>query len=331
MLKSVFILLTLLVQLLPEAAYINSNYNTRFPAPVVVSLPSNWLSTDIGTVGGAGTASESAGVFTLSDRGSQIYGRADSGQFAYRTGQSDGVISARVATMAGSNYAQACVAIRESLLTDAKAMAVCVTPSKGIQVLTRKYSEPGFQDTSVANVSGIAPAIYLRLTIAKNTTYNGVDITAAYSADGSSWTTAGSTQRITMISTGYVFGLFTSSHDTATLRACTFDNVATTITLNGTHYFASTSATGSGDGSFGNPWTLKQALATNAGSVAAGFNGMATRRYLHGQEFHGDTGRKLQQSNARPVLSGRTGKNRWRLVYDHPESDCGVRLLIQPE
>lgn len=240
------------------------------PSSAVVSLPANWNFSDVGNVGGAGTASETSGTYTLSDRGIQVYGRADSGMFAYRVGTGDGVISARVATMAGTTYAQGCVAIRESLLTDAKAAAICVTPSKGIQFLTRKLNEPDMQDTAVVNVNGIAPAVYLRLTITKNTSLNGVDVVGAYSTDGSSWTNVGSSVRITMLSVGYNFGLLTSSHDTSTLRTVTFDNVATTISLNGSHYFASTTASGSGDGSFGNPWTLKQALATNVGSIAAG-------------------------------------------------------------
>lgn len=232
---------------------------------------SGWLEADIGSVTAAGSSSVSTGTYTISDRGNQVWGKTDQGRYVYNHGSGNGQIVARVATMSStSNDAQACVAIRETLLPNSKMAAMCATPKRGIQFITRKYDEHPYQDTAVTLYGGAAPAIYLRLTLTKNTTYNGVSIVGEYSFNGSAWTQLGSTARITMLSVGYTYGMLTSSHDTGTLRAATFDNVSTAIASNGLHYYASPTASGSGDGSFANPWTIKQALNTNAGSIAAG-------------------------------------------------------------
>lgn len=230
---------------------------------------SGWLEADIGAVAAAGTSSVSTGTYTLSDRGTQVWGKADQGRYVYNHGSGNGAITARVATMsAPSDSAQACVAIRETLLPGSKMAALCVTPRRGLQFITRAYDEHPYQDTSAALYGGAAPAIYLRLTLTKNASLNGVSIVGEYSFNGSTWTQLGSATRITMLSVGYTYGMLTSSHDTGTLRAVTFDNVSTTIAANGSHYYISPTASGSGDGSFTNPWTIQQAC--TGGTVPAG-------------------------------------------------------------
>jgi hypothetical protein len=53
-------------------------------AGVVCALPTGWLSQDIGAVGRAGSACETAGTFTLGASGSDIWGTADQFRFAYQ-------------------------------------------------------------------------------------------------------------------------------------------------------------------------------------------------------------------------------------------------------
>lgn len=231
-------------------------------------ISAGWLEADIGAVGGAGTSAVSTGTFTLNDRGLQVWGKADSGRYVYKHGSGNGTITARVATMsAPSDRAQACVAIRETLLPNSKMVSICATPKRGVQFIARQFDEHPYQDTTVTTYGGAAPAIYLRLTITKNTGLNGVSIIGEYSFNGSAWTQLGSSTRVTMLSVGYTYGILTCSHDTGTLRAATFDSVATTIAANGSHYYISSTGSGSGDGSWTNPYTLKQACAA---SITAG-------------------------------------------------------------
>jgi hypothetical protein len=61
----------------------DSTYNGGGPEDMVSSvfilsqLPAGWTSTDVGTVGLAGSASESAGTYTIEGAGSDAWGRAD--------------------------------------------------------------------------------------------------------------------------------------------------------------------------------------------------------------------------------------------------------------
>ncbi len=58
------------------------------------SLPTGWSHTDIGSVGLAGSASYTNGVFTDSGSGTQIFGTADSFHFAYQLLSGDGTLVA---------------------------------------------------------------------------------------------------------------------------------------------------------------------------------------------------------------------------------------------
>ena len=81
----------------------------------VSSIPSGWSDSDVGTVGLAGSAAYSNGVFTVKGAGTAIGSTADGMNFMYQTLAGDGSIIARVANLQGASYPQAGVMIRETL------------------------------------------------------------------------------------------------------------------------------------------------------------------------------------------------------------------------
>src|SRR5687767_13027092 len=65
------------------------------------SLPAGWQSRDVGVVGQPGSASTSAGTFTVSGSGAQNWGTADAFHFAYRSFTGDLTIVAQVTSLLG--------------------------------------------------------------------------------------------------------------------------------------------------------------------------------------------------------------------------------------
>lgn len=227
-----------------------------------MALPANWFTEDIGNVGNPGTGNEVAGVFTLQDSGRQVYDRADSGRFVYQHTGGNGVITARVTTIASpNNLAQAGVSWRESLLPDAKSVSMFVTP-KGLELVVRRWR--GYSVSIPVQVPNLLAPYYVRIT------RTGKNFVAEYSANGSSWIQIGSTVRVTMLASSLT-GLLASSHDSVTLRNSTFDNVTQTATLEAAHFYVSPDAiTGSGAGTWSSPWSLWDGLNLQTGSIPAG-------------------------------------------------------------
>ncbi len=78
--------------------------------------PRPWTNRDIGSPSTAGSATASAGTFTVAGAGADIYGNSDQFQFVYQPLQGDVEVIARVAALPDTNsLAKAGVMIRESL------------------------------------------------------------------------------------------------------------------------------------------------------------------------------------------------------------------------
>ncbi len=90
-------------------------------------LPAGWSQADIGTPGGSAT--ESAGTWTLKDNGLDIWGTTDGFQFAYQKLTGGCVITARVATIGTgtSTWAKAGVMVRETLDPGSKHAMMVIT------------------------------------------------------------------------------------------------------------------------------------------------------------------------------------------------------------
>ena len=180
----------------------------------VVSAP--WVSADIGAPALAGVGSDSAGTFTISGEGTDVWSTTDQFHYVYRTMNGDGAIIARVATQENTNAsAKSGVMIRNSLDPADQNVFMQVTPGNGVQLQYRDTSAAAavLQSTS----SGKTAPYWLRLVRSGNV------FTAYRSVDGSAWTLQGSVT-IAMGSTTYV-GLAVCSHDTTQLNTSTFDHV----------------------------------------------------------------------------------------------------------
>jgi hypothetical protein len=182
------------------------------------SLPAGWSSTDIGSVGAAGSATGSGGSFTVTGAGADIWGSADAFSFVYTTLTGDGSVVADVtAEQYVSSWTKAGVMMRETLTAGSRHALMLVSPGKGLAFQRRV--DPGGLSTSTSGAASAAPC-FLKLTRA------GTTFTAFSSPDGVNWTTIGS-ERIAMGSTIYV-GLAVSSHVAGTLASAAFGSTAVT-------------------------------------------------------------------------------------------------------
>ena len=183
------------------------------------SLPSPWVTQDIGTVGLAGSTTHNAGTFTLAGAGAGITGSAYAARFVYQTatGDCDIIVRVQSLTNTGTN-AKAGVMIRETLAANAREAGVWVTPSGGIQ-FTRRTSTGG--STAVTSSTGKVAPYWVRLTRSGNT------FKAFMSTNGTTWTQLGKNTNISMATTTYI-GLSTTSGTTATQCTGVLTNVTAT-------------------------------------------------------------------------------------------------------
>jgi regulation of enolase protein 1 (concanavalin A-like superfamily) len=185
-------------------------------APPPSSLPEGWQSQDIGSVGIVGSAAASDGTFTVRGAGADVWGTNDALHYAYRSLSGDGTITARVASVDGSQaWAKVGVMIRSTTASNAAHAFMLVSSTKGLAFQRRTSS--GATSAGTSGGAGAAPQ-WVRLTRAGNT------ITAFVSADGATWTTVGS-DTFSMPAT-VLAGLAVSSHTTSGLATGLFDNVS---------------------------------------------------------------------------------------------------------
>jgi hypothetical protein len=180
------------------------------------SLPSGWAASDIGTVGAAGSSSESSGTFTVTGSGADIWNTADAFQYVYTTLTGDGSVVSRVTTVEHvADWTKAGVMMRETLSRGSRHALMLVSANKGL-AFQRRVATNGVS-TSTSGGTGSAPA-FVKLTRAGNT------FTAFRSTDGVAWTTVGS-DTVPMAATIYV-GLAVTSHLAGTLATATFESTA---------------------------------------------------------------------------------------------------------
>jgi regulation of enolase protein 1 (concanavalin A-like superfamily) len=179
------------------------------------TLPSGWMSQDIGTVGLPGSATQSSGTYTIEGAGADVWDTADAFHFAYEPMTGDATIIARVASLQGTQaWTKVGVMIRAT--TSASSAQAFMLVSKGKGLAFQRRTSNGAQSVHTAGPSGTAPR-WVKLTRAGNT------ITASASQDGVSWTVVGQ-DSFSMPSTVLV-GLAVSSHTTSSLAAGVFDHV----------------------------------------------------------------------------------------------------------
>jgi hypothetical protein len=193
-----------------------SNQASATTQPGGAALPSPWLTSDIGSVGAAGSASHSSGVFTVRGSGADIWGTADGFRFVYQSLNGNGQIVARVTAVQNTDpWAKAGVMIRETLAAGSRHAFMALTPGNGL-AFQRRLATGGASTHTAGGASGTP--VWVRLV------RNGNTITGSRSADGSTWTQVGS-DTVTMGAQVFV-GLAVTSHAAGVLNTSTFDNVS---------------------------------------------------------------------------------------------------------
>ena len=177
------------------------------------SLPDAWASSDIGSVGAAGSATRNAGAFTVRGGGADIWGSADAFRFLYVPLTGDGSITTRVASVDNVHaWTKAGVMMRETLAAGSRHAFMLVSPGKGLAFQRR--ASAGGASVHTSGGGGAAPA-WLKLERAGNL------FSAFRSNDGVTWTLVGS-HAITMDATIYA-GVAVGSHVYGVTAGATFE------------------------------------------------------------------------------------------------------------
>jgi uncharacterized repeat protein (TIGR03806 family) len=180
-------------------------------------MPPPWQHQDIGTVGIAGSASftTNGGIFNVAASGNDIWNNADHFHFVYQNVSGDCDVSARVSSIANTHsWAKAGVMMRETLDPGSKNIFNTMTFENGLEFQWRANADNGCDYTQVYP---LAWPEWVRLT------RTGVVFRAYYSADGATWSFAGSTN--IPMSTNFFAGLAVTAINDSALNASTFDSV----------------------------------------------------------------------------------------------------------
>jgi hypothetical protein len=184
------------------------------------SLPAPWLNQDVGPVSLTGSASFPNGTFTLTGSGAEIWGTADSFQFAYQPLSGDGSIVARLVSLKGGAATQSAGLMVRETLTAGSTNAYIALGQQSLIYFDERATTNGVTD-SQDNTTAVAAPIWLKLVRSGNT-FSGY-----LSADGVNWTQVGTIQTVDMAANVYI-GLAVNSASSSALATATFDNVAVT-------------------------------------------------------------------------------------------------------
>jgi hypothetical protein len=177
-------------------------------APAAAQQAQSWISTDVGSVGAAGSATVNDGVWTISGGGSDIWGTADSFQFLH-TNAFSGFVTARIEDLQNTSpFAKAGVMFRTSTVADAETVILDVKPNGEIEFMSRSSRGAPMQFIATATVT---LPVWLRLQT------SGAGVTASTSPDGITWTVL--PQSVPAIAGGNLeAGVAVTSHDLGQLN-----------------------------------------------------------------------------------------------------------------
>ena len=184
------------------------------------SLPTPWVSDDVGPPELAGLTTFTNGIFTVAGSGNDIGNGADAFQFAYRRVSGDCEIVARVLSLEPIDpWAKAGVMIRETLAAGSPHAFSTLSKSNGSAFQVRFQTDA--QSSAVTGPANQAPGwVKVKRLGSRFTGYSSTnDVT---------WMEVGSTE-IPMAKDVYV-GLAVTSHDANQLSAAQFDGVNVTFT-----------------------------------------------------------------------------------------------------
>ena len=223
-------------------------------AYILSLLPSNWQTADIGSVGIPGSATYLNTTYTLKGSGADIWGTADGFHFLSQSISGDFVITARLASISDTDYwAKAGLMVRETNATNAKNVALLVTPQGGGTRMQWRNTPGG--STSDHELSVRNAPLWLRISRSGNT------FTGWQSDDGATWRNQHTV--ILPMNSAVQIGLAVTSHKNDTLNTATFQNVDLSALPSGTSSWSS----------FQNRWfTASQIAEVNVSSPTADAN-----------------------------------------------------------
>lgn len=177
---------------------------------------SPWQSQDIGTVGVAGSYSESGGTHTVQANGADWWGTEDRGHIVYQQVEGDFTLTVRLATAGGSDaWRRGIVMARETLDADARYVAMAWAPSARAKL----WRSTAGGTTSSSNTGSATVPHWLRVV------RSGDTISAYYSANGDSWIEASSATTLSGLPTTIYAAFAYCAHDDQAAETATFDNV----------------------------------------------------------------------------------------------------------
>ena len=161
------------------------------------TLPPGWVSADVGTVGKTGTTVYSSGSFTVDAGGTEVYGTADAFRYIYQPWIGDGVIVARVASLApnGGTDAAAGVMFRQSATSAGSPLAAMLVFASGKAKFRDRATQGADINSSCCSTgptSGAGPPRWVKLT------RSGNHFEGFLSSDGQTWGSPIATADITM-------------------------------------------------------------------------------------------------------------------------------------
>jgi len=187
------------------------------PPDDLPALPVVWAQQDVGAVDAVGSASYNNGAYTVAGSGADIWGTSDAFHLAHQPLVGDGEIRARITAQENTDpWAKAGIMLRGSGAPDAAHAMAALTPANGLRLQYRPSDGAG--STDVAMDEDAATPTWVRLT------REGATVTAAFSDDGDTWTTGGSTS-VALPDTVWA-GLAVTSHADGELSAATFTDVS---------------------------------------------------------------------------------------------------------
>jgi regulation of enolase protein 1 (concanavalin A-like superfamily) len=246
----------------------------------IVTVPGAWTPLNIGTAAGATTENEDQ--ITLTCLGGDIWSTADSLHYAYQPANGDRTFIAKLTTWetGGQASAKAGLMIRASTDPSAPEFTIHMTgDDRGLKV---KYRTSAGWSTANSNGPVISSLpVWLKLVKSGNT------VLASYSADGTSWTSIGTAQKIDGIESSYLYGMAVVSNSISNQASATFEvpdlnrpsitqfnptsgSVGTTVTIDGTNFVGVTAVKFGGKSATFIPVSDTQLLATVPQEAATG-------------------------------------------------------------
>jgi regulation of enolase protein 1 (concanavalin A-like superfamily) len=180
------------------------------------SLPSSWLSSDIGSVSPDGSASYTDGVFTIAGGGPDIWGASDEFRFVYQQISGDVEVIARVDSLDdGDPWMKVGVMLRRSLDASSAYAFTAISPGDGL--LFQQRAQDGDHSTKVTGAPVSVPA-WVRIV------RKGSRVSSYSSADGLAWSQIAS---VTFsLDTSVYAGLAITSHNSSTRAEAQLSNVS---------------------------------------------------------------------------------------------------------